>query len=81
MMCSIRGREFATPRFGVRVGSGMGPFDSPPMGSYYVHIDTSVYRFDTGSKSVSGCLPVCPFDPDTMTNTTLEASYRFVDRQ
>ena len=33
MMCSFCGRRFATHRLGVRMGSGIGPSDSPPMDS------------------------------------------------
>ena len=34
MMCSISGRQFVTPHFGVREGRGWGHSVAFPMGSY-----------------------------------------------
>ena len=39
-MCSIYGRWFATPPFGSTWESRMGSFDSPPMGSYWLPVDS-----------------------------------------
>ena len=60
LSCNLKGRFFEPPRvWGVmgRGGSGMNPFDSPPMGSYWLPIDTCV----------SVRPSVRPSDPDTMT--------------
>ena len=77
-MCSICGRRFATPRFGVRGESGMGLFDSPPMGSYQLHIGTyglSRTIFQLFSRLQNRFhQPVFLSNPDTMTNTALEAT-------
>ena len=63
------------------VDVGIGPFDSPPVGSYWLPFDTLPSRslltilklFSSGSKSVSARPPAHPFDWDTMTTTALEA--------
>ena len=57
MMDSSCGRRFTTPRFEVHVGSGMGPFDSPPMG---YHIDTYGLSLTVlGKTQLSAVLPYC----------------------
>ena len=63
-LAAISKGDFSTPRFGGLGGSGMGPFDSAPMGSYWLPIDTY---------GLSLTVSACSSDPDTMTNTALEA--------
>ena len=75
MMCSICGRWFATPPFGVRGSWGWAhsiarpqvPTSSPLTHIVYLLLFSS---YLAGSKNVSAH----PTDPDTMTNTTLEAT-------
>ena len=55
----------------------MGAFGSPPMGSYLLPID--IYGLSVTVSELFSWLqkrvrpPVCPSDPDTMTNAGLEA--------
>ena len=56
-------------------GSGMGPFDAPPMGSYWLPIDTygltlNVFAFSWLQKRFRQS--VRPSDPDAMTNAALD---------
>ena len=66
-----------------------GPFDSPPMDSYLLPINTCglsltvflellsptvVFCYVAGSKSISTRPLVRPSDPNTMTNTAVEAN-------
>ena len=56
MMCSISGRRFATLDFGGRVESGMGPFDSMPMGTWVPAMDAF------------GSLPICSYISSPLTH-------------
>ena len=63
------------PGFGgyADMGSGIGPFSSPPMGSYLLHID--IYGLSLTVIELFSWLQehLRPPDPDTMKNSALEA--------
>ena len=62
-MVAIFKGDFSDPRLGDVGGRGIGPFDSPPIGSYELPIETyglslTVLGYLAGSKSVSIRLPI-----------------------
>ena len=77
MMCSVCGHRFTTPLFGVR-GDRMSSFGGPPMYSYELTIDTYglfVTVFEVFSWLQKRFRPFArPSDPDTITDTALEAT-------
>ena len=80
MMCSICGRQFTTPRFGVRGDQGWAdsiprtliPISSPLYDTYGLSL--TVFELFSWIQKLHFRPPVRPSDADTIPNTALEAT-------